>query len=53
LQAFREWDTNLPSDVRRFRAEDVEQLRAQMFGAFAPLREDDDIVEARRTRPVD
>jgi excisionase family DNA binding protein len=31
----------LPSGVRRFRAEDVESLRAQMFSGFAPIVEDD------------
>ena len=39
----------LPSGVRRFRAEDIDELRDQMFSGFAPLREDDDIVDARAT----
>lgn len=48
LQAVR-----LPSGVRRFRAEDVEAMRAQMFSGFAPLREDDDVVPVTRVRPLD
>ncbi len=48
LQAVR-----LPSGVRRFRAEDVEAMRAQMFSGFAPLREDDDVVPVTRARPID
>jgi len=36
----------LPSGVRRFRPEDVEAVRAQMFSGFAPLRSDDDVVPA-------
>lgn len=43
LQAVR-----LPSGVRRFRAEDVEAMREQMFGGIAPLREDDDVAELTR-----
>jgi excisionase family DNA binding protein len=39
----------LPSGVRRFRAEDIAELRDQMFSGFAPLREDDDIVDVRAT----
>lgn len=31
----------LPSGVRRFRPEDVEAIRAQMFSDFAPMRADD------------
>jgi len=37
----------LPSGVRRFRPEDVEAMRAQMFSGFAPLRADDDLASAR------
>jgi len=48
LQAVR-----LPSGVRRFRAEDVEAMRAQMFSGFAPLREDDDVVAVTRARSID
>jgi len=33
----------LPSGVRRFRPDDVEELREQMFSGFAPLRVDDDL----------
>ncbi|MGN6187370.1 MAG: MerR family transcriptional regulator [Conexibacter sp.] len=33
----------LPSGVRRFRPEDIEQMREQMFSGFAPLRADDDV----------
>lgn len=42
----------LPSGVRRFRAEDIDALREQMFSGFAPMRADDDVVPARAT-PVD
>jgi excisionase family DNA binding protein len=48
LQAVR-----LPSGVRRFRPEDVEAMREQMFGGFAPLREDDDEVAVKRVRSID
>jgi excisionase family DNA binding protein len=34
----------LPSGVRRFRPDDVEAVRAQMFSGFAPLHADDDVV---------
>lgn len=37
----------LPSGVRRFRSEDVDELRARMFSGFAPLRDDDDIAPPR------
>jgi excisionase family DNA binding protein len=37
----------LPSGVRRFRAEDVAELRDHMFSDFAPLRVDDDVVDVR------
>ena len=43
----------LPSGVRRFRPEDVEALRDQMFSGFAPLREDDDVVPVKRVRAID
>ena len=44
----------LPSGVRRFRPEDVEAMRKQMFSGLAPLREDDDVVTAHaRARPSD
>jgi excisionase family DNA binding protein len=43
----------LPSGVRRFRVEDVEALREQMFNGFAPLREDEDVVAVRRPRSID
>jgi len=33
----------LPSGVRRFRPDDVEAVREQMFSGFAPLQTDDDI----------
>jgi excisionase family DNA binding protein len=48
LQAVR-----LPSGVRRFRPEDVEAMREQMFSGFAPLREDDDVVAVKRVRSID
>jgi excisionase family DNA binding protein len=47
LQAVR-----LPSGVRRFRPEDIEQMCAQMFSGFAPLRADDDVTPVR-ARSVD
>jgi excisionase family DNA binding protein len=47
LQAVR-----LPSGVRRFRPEDIEHLREQMFSGFAPLRADHDVVPVR-ARSVD
>ncbi len=31
----------LPSGVRRFRAEDIETMRAQMFSGFPPIVEED------------
>ena len=37
----------LPSGVRRFRPEDVEAIRAQMFSGFASLRANDDVVAVR------
>jgi hypothetical protein len=37
---------------RRFRLEDTEQLREQMFTGLPPLREDDDVTPAR-ARPID
>ena len=43
----------LPSGVRRFRAEDVEAMREQMFSGFAPLREDEDVVAVTRARSID
>ena len=43
----------LPSGVRRFRPEDVEATRAEMFSGLPPLREDDDTVTVMRGRPVD
>lgn len=42
----------LPSGVRRFRPEDIEQMREQMFSGFAPLRADDDVTPVR-ARSVD
>jgi excisionase family DNA binding protein len=43
----------LPSGVRRFRPEDIEAIRAEMFSGFAPLREDDDVVPVTRVRSID
>src|SRR5688572_12460453 len=43
----------LPSGVRRFRPEDVEAMRAEMFSGFPPLREDDDVVPVTRVRSID
>ncbi len=43
----------LPSGVRRFRPEDVEAMRAEMFSGFAPLREGDDVVPVTRVRSID
>jgi len=42
----------LPTGVRRFRPEDVERVREQMFSGFAPLRADDDVTPVR-ARSVD
>jgi excisionase family DNA binding protein len=42
----------LPSGVRRFRPDDVEAIREQMFSGFAPLRADDDIAPVR-ARSID
>jgi len=42
----------LPSGVRRFRPEDVEAMRKQMFSGFAPMRVDDDIALAH-ARSID
>jgi excisionase family DNA binding protein len=47
LQAVR-----LPSGVRRFRSEDIEQMREQMFSGFVPLRAYDDVTPVR-ARSVD
>lgn len=43
----------LPSGVRRFRPEDVEAMRAEMFSGFAPLCEDGDVVSVSRVRSLD
>ena len=43
----------LPSGVRRFRTEDVEAVRAEMFSGFASLHEDDDVVPVTRVRSTD
>lgn len=43
----------LPSGVRRFRPEDIEAVRAQMFTGFAPVREEDDVVPVARVRSLD
>ena len=43
----------LPSGVRRFRPEDVETMRAEMFSGFAPVREDDDVAPVTRVRSID
>jgi excisionase family DNA binding protein len=43
----------LPSGVRRFRPEDVEAMRKQMFSGLAPLREDDDVVTVTRARSIE
>ena len=42
----------LPSGVHRFRPDDVEAVREQMFSGFAPLRADDDIAPVR-ARSID
>ena len=42
----------LPSGVRRFRPEDVERVREQMFSGFAPLKADHDVTPVR-ARSVD
>jgi transposase len=43
----------LPSGVRRFRPEDVEAIRTEMFSSFAPLRGDDDVVPVKRVQSID
>jgi excisionase family DNA binding protein len=43
----------LPSGVRRFRPEDVNAMRAEMFSEFAALAESDDVVPVKRVRSVD
>jgi excisionase family DNA binding protein len=40
----------LPSGVRRFRTEDVQAMREQMFSGFPSLREDEDVVPVTRVR---
>jgi len=48
LWGSRESDAvRLPSGVRRFRPEDIEAMRTQMFSGFAPLRADADVVPVR------
>ena len=42
----------LPSGVRRFRPEDIERMREQIFSRFAPLRADEDVTPVR-ARSVD
>jgi excisionase family DNA binding protein len=42
----------LPSGVRRFRPDDVEAVREQMFSGFAPIQADDDIAPVR-ARSID
>jgi excisionase family DNA binding protein len=42
----------LPSGVRRFRAEDVDAIRKQMFSGFPEIREEDDVVPVR-ARPIE
>jgi excisionase family DNA binding protein len=42
----------LPSGVRRFRPDDIEAMREQMFSDFAPLRADDDVAVVR-AHPID
>jgi excisionase family DNA binding protein len=37
----------LPSGVRRFRPDDIEAVREQMFSGFAPLRANDDVAVVR------
>jgi putative resolvase len=43
----------LPSGVRRFRPEDVDAIRAEMFRGFAPMTEGDDVVPVTRVRSID
>jgi excisionase family DNA binding protein len=42
----------LPSGVRRFRPEDIEQTRARMFEGLPELREAEDVVSVEG-RPID
>lgn len=37
----------LPSGVRRFRPDDVERVRKQMFSGFAEPKSDDDVTPVR------
>lgn len=41
----------LPSGVRRFRAEDVERLKATMFSGLAPIEDVDEDVVTLSRRP--
>jgi excisionase family DNA binding protein len=43
----------LPSGVRRFRREDIEALREQMFSGLAPVREDTDVTRVKHVRSID
>jgi excisionase family DNA binding protein len=43
----------LPSGVRRFRAEDIAAVRAQMFSGFPTPGEGDDVVAVTRARAID
>jgi len=40
----------LPSGVRRFRAEDIEAVRARMFEGLAPLENRDELTPSRSHR---
>lgn len=42
----------LPSGVRRFRAEDVDAIRKEMFSGFPAIQEEDDVVPVR-ARPIE
>jgi len=43
----------LPSGVRRFRAEDIAAVRAQMFSGFPTPGGADDVVAVTRARAID
>jgi hypothetical protein len=59
-EVFEQWQKrgliraiSLPGAVRRVRAEEVASLPAGRFTAFAPLREDDDVVRIEHARSIE
>jgi excisionase family DNA binding protein len=43
----------LPSGVRRFRREDIEDAQERMYEGLPPLAESDDVVKVSKATPVD